>query len=59
MSVEYARINNTLGKNELGIMAKYDPQCLKLCNNVFNESYKMRREFEQFRLVCEGKENHK
>lgn len=34
---------------ELEIMKKYEPQCFKLCMNVFGESYKLRKEFEAFR----------
>lgn len=34
---------------ELEIMQKYEPQCYKLCVNVFGESYKLRKEFEKFK----------
>ena len=41
---------------ELGIMAKYEPQCFKLCNHVFRESYELRKEFDDFRLKCKTNE---
>lgn len=34
---------------ELEIMKKYEPQCYKLCVNVFGDSYILRKEFELFR----------
>ena len=35
--------------DELEIMQQYEPQCYKLCMNVFLDGYFLRREFESFR----------
>lgn len=34
---------------ELNVMAIWEPQLFSLCNKVFHDSYKLRREFEQYR----------
>ena len=35
---------------ELAIMKFYEPQCYKLCMNVFGESYRLRKKYDAFRL---------
>jgi 3'-phosphoadenosine 5'-phosphosulfate sulfotransferase (PAPS reductase)/FAD synthetase len=40
---------------ELEIMKKYEPQCYKLCVNVFGESYKLRKKYEDYKKAENGR----
>lgn len=40
---------------ELEIMKKYEPQCYKLCVNVFGESYKLRKKYENYKEAENGR----
>ena len=41
--------------DELEIMKKYEPQCYKLCVNVFGESYKLRKKYENYKEAENGR----